>query len=36
VLVDQLLGRRDGNFAGSGKFVVFQRGFAQLMALFFS
>ena len=35
VLVEQLLGGRDGDFAGGGELVVFQCGFAQLGTFFF-
>ena len=35
VLVDQLLGGRNGNLAGGGELVVFKSGLAQLSAFFF-
>jgi hypothetical protein len=35
VLVDHLLGRRDGDLAGNGKLVVLEGGTAQFCALVF-
>ena len=35
MLIDQLLGGRNGDFAGGGKFVIFKGGAAQLSAALF-
>jgi hypothetical protein len=35
VLIDQLLGGRNGDFAGGGEFVIFEGSAAQLSAALF-